>query len=461
MPLRATVLIAFFVASLPVCFFRPTYGIILWTIVAFLNPQAYTWTGWDAFPWAVAVAVPTIFGMLVFDRKFERLMVREVWLLGLLWAWFTVTTLVSMQQPELAHHAFETWEKWKFVSKILLMTVCMIPIVSSFERLRYVVLTIAGCFGIYVLKSLPFVISTGGAHRIYGPERSMIADNTDFGLALNMTLPLYFFLAQTESKPWVKRFFAFLFVITIPAIFFTYSRGALLALAAVLALMLLQVRRRFLLLPVIVLGTVIALYFAPAAWQERMNPTGENVVDASARGRLHAWAYARALAAEYPITGGGFATFTEELYQRYWPGEIYTIYGPHSIYFQVLAEHGFVGLAFYLSLVLSCIASTWRLRRQGRTRGDPEVSNYAQMLQLSLIGFLISGIFLGRAYFDYFFTVVACIVILQRAARDRCAVKATAAQADPSAYPHRTVLGPHQLPVGQHYARTRGLGNRV
>jgi probable O-glycosylation ligase (exosortase A-associated) len=456
MPLRAIVLIAFFVASLPVCFIRPTYGIILWTIVAFLNPQAYTWTGWDAFPWAVAVAVPTILGMLIFDRKFNRLMTREVWLLGLLWAWFTVTTIVSMQQPELAHHAFDTWEKWKFVSKILLMTVCMIPIVSSFERLRYVVLTIAACFGLYVLKSLPFIVATGGAHRLYGPERSMIADNTEFGLALNMTLPLYFFLAQTESKRWVSRFFGFLFVITMPAIFFTYSRGALVGLAAVLAVMLLQVRRRLRLVPVIVLGTVIALYFAPAAWQERMDPTREDAVDASAQGRLHAWAFARALAAEYPITGGGFSTFTEELYHRYWPGETYNIYGPHSIYFQVLAEHGFVGLGLYSMLVLSCIASSRRLKKKGHSRGDPQVAHYAQMFQLSLIGFLISGTFLGRAYFDYFFTVVACIVILDRAARDRWAVKATAAEAEASASAERTVVGPHQLPVGAALLRTSG-----
>jgi probable O-glycosylation ligase (exosortase A-associated) len=420
-----------------------------------LNPQAYVWA-WNAFPWAEAVAVPTILGMLVFDRKLERLAVREVWLLAVLWAWFTATTINSVQQPELAHHAAETWEKWTFVSKILLMTVCMIPIVSSFEKLRYVVLTIAGCFGFYVLKSLPFVISTGGSHRIYGPERSMIADNTDFGLALNMTLPLYFFLAQTERKRWVKRFLAFLFVITIPAIFFTYSRGAVVGLVAVLAVMFLQARRRLFLVPVIVLGTVIALYFAPATWQERMDPTREDAVDASARGRLAAWTFARAVAAEFPIAGGGFATFTEDLYQRYFPGGVFNIYGPHSIYFQVLAEHGFVGLGLYIVLMLSCIASTRRLRNQGRSRGDPDVAHYAQMFQLSLVGFLISGIFLGRAYFDYFFTVVACIVILERATRDRWAVKAAAARGEPRAYTERTVLGPHQLPVGQHYARTSG-----
>ena len=73
----------------------------------------------------------------------------------------------------------------------------------------------------------------------------MIADNNDFGLALNMTLPLYFYLAQTEHKRWLKRLFAALFVMTIPAIFFTYSRGALVGLAAVVMLMFLQSRRRF------------------------------------------------------------------------------------------------------------------------------------------------------------------------------------------------------------------------
>ena len=36
------------------------------------------------------------------------------------------------------------------------------------------------------------------------------------------------------------------------------------------------------------------------------------------------------------------------------------------------------------------------------------------MLQFSILGFLVSGAFLGRAYFDYFFTLVACVAILKR-----------------------------------------------
>src|SRR5262245_27541624 len=244
-------------------------------------------------------------GMLAFDRNFGRLASRQVYLIGLLWLWFCVTTFFSMRSPEFSHHATDTWEKWVFVSKVLLMTLCAIPIVSSFARLRSLVLTIACCFGFYVLKSLPFVIITGGVHRLYGPDRSMIADNNDFGLALNMTLPMFFFLAHTETKPWLKTLISFLFAITIPAIFFTYSRGALVGLAAVMGMMFLQSKRRFTLVPVIVLGIVIATYFAPETWKERMDPSRENVVDSSAQSRLNAWAFAKALADDHPVLGGG------------------------------------------------------------------------------------------------------------------------------------------------------------
>jgi len=280
-------------------------------------------------------------------------------------------------------------------------------------------LTIAGCFGLYVLKSFPFIIATGGAFKLYGPDRSMIADNTDFGLALNMTLPLFFFLAQTETKRWVKRFFGFLFLITIPAVFFTYSRGALVGLAAIFIVMMLQSRRRFIVAPVAALALIVALAFAPEAWQQRMDFTRQDALDASAQSRLDAWTYAIALAGDYPIAGGGFSTYTEQLYHRYWPGKVGNIYAAHSVYFQVLAEHGYVGLSLYLTLVLSCFATGWRLRRAARAANDPAVGHYAHMFQLSLVGFLISGIFLARAYFDYFFTIIVCVSILSQAAKMR------------------------------------------
>ena len=418
MPLRGLFLLTFFVVSIPVCFLRPFYGILLWTVVAFLNPQSYIWVAAATFPWALAVAVPTLIGFPLFCNGWKNLNSGKVFLIVTLWIWFTITTVLSVTNPVFQHHSTDTWYRWQFVSKVLLMTLVTVAIVDSLPRLRTLLLVIAGCFGFYVLKAFPFMIMTGGQFRLYGPENSMISDNNDFGLALNMTLPLFFFLAQTETKRWVKRLFAFLFLITIPAVFFTYSRGAVLGLVVVMGLMFLQLKRRMVLIPVVGLGVAVALLFAPEAWKERMDPTSDNVVDASARERLNAWAFSWNLASDYPIAGGGFATFTPQLFGEYAPVAI-DIHGPHSVYFGLLAEHGFIGLILYLSLVFSCFVSAHRLVKLARFYEDPVVVSYTNMFRFSLLGFLASGTFLGRAYFDYFFTIVACLIVLERVARQK------------------------------------------
>ena len=301
MPLRAAVLLTFFLISLPICFFRPFYGILLWTIVAFLNPQSYIWSNLFSFPWAMIVAIPTIAGFLIFCRGWvDRMMSREVLLIGALWVWFTITTIVSTQTALFAAHAPET----------------LVSLDLRFEgladdagygrrrgfvypKLRTLMLVIAGSFGFYVLKGLPFIVLTGGAYRLYGPEQSMIADNNDFGLALNMTLPIFFFLAQTESKRWVRYLCGFMFLITIPAVFFTYSRGALLGMLVILFLMFLRLKQRFLLIPVILVGLLVAVAFAPEAWKQRMDPS--TAVDASALSRFNAWTYCWNLSKDYPL----------------------------------------------------------------------------------------------------------------------------------------------------------------
>jgi probable O-glycosylation ligase (exosortase A-associated) len=429
-PVRGIVLLIFVIGSLPVCFMRPFYGIALWTIFAFANPQQLIWGAADAFPWAVAIGVATIAGYLVFNRSLGgRTALPHLALLALLWTWFLITSIISTHVPMLEHHTQDTWYRFDFVSKILLMTVVLIGLVDSFERLRILVKVIAGCFAFFVLKALPFIALAGGAYRVFGPEHTMIGDNNDFGLAIDMTVPLFFFIAQTESGRWSKLFWGFTFIASIPIVFFTYSRGAMIGLAAVLCMMLLRLKQRLIIVPVVAAGIALALLFAPSAWKERMDPTREGAIDASAKSRLNAWTFSWRLANDFPIAGGGFETFSPELFQRYAPN-VADVHGPHSVYFGVLAEHGFVGLALYLALVGSCFVTVRRIRKRARMRGDRVIANYAMMFQFSLVGFLTAGLFLGRAYFDYFFTIVGCIVILKRVAMTEWAEEEPAADVD-------------------------------
>jgi putative inorganic carbon (HCO3(-)) transporter len=300
------------------------------------------------------------------------------------------------------------------------MTVVMIGIIDTWKRYRLFVLTIAGSFGFLALHTLPIMILSDGASRVYGPSYSMIADNNDFGLALNMALPFFFFLAKTEERPSMKWLTGFLFVITIPAIIFTYSRGALLGLVAILLGMLLQARQKLILIPLVAVVGVFALFFTPQVWRDRMQTIAPDALDASALSRLNAWTYAWNMTEDYPLMGGGFDAFTPSLFRRYAPNA-QDVHGPHSIYFGVMAEHGFTGLFLYLTLVGSCFLTLHGIVKKARYYGDDESANYANILRLSLVGFLVSGSFLGRAYFDFYFTLVACVAILKQQCEARWA----------------------------------------
>jgi putative inorganic carbon (HCO3(-)) transporter len=398
---------------LPACFFRPFWGVLMWTVVSLLNPHAYVWSMTTQIPWAMLVAIPTLLGYFCFAFQPRCLKAREVLLMVMLWSWFTFTSVYNTHQAEFAHFAVDTWQKWNSVSKILLMTVATLGIVDTWKRFRILLLVIAGCLGILVAKAIPFMILTGGSFRLYGPPGSSLADNNDFGLALNMTIPLLFFIGRTDSNPRIRKIMMFLFFATIPAVLFTYSRGALIGLAAVLLFVFMQMRHRLLLIPVLLLAGLFAVFLTPERWQQRMNFEREGaLIDDSALSRINAWTYCWRLVQDHPLTGGGFEAFTPALFDRYAPNPR-DVHGPHSIYFGVLAEHGFIGLGLYLTLLFSTFLTLGKQVKFARAHNDEQIEAYGNALRVSLVGFMVSGAFLGRAYFDYYFTIVACAVILK------------------------------------------------
>jgi probable O-glycosylation ligase (exosortase A-associated) len=246
---------------------------------------------------------------------------------------------------------------------------------------------------------------------VYGPPDSFIADNNAFGLALNMSLPMFYFMARSEQNRWVRRILHLSFFCGIVAVILTYSRGALLGLMVVLAMIVLKSKQKFIggfFLAVCAWGV---LAFAPEKWMARMGNFFHGNLDTSAELRLNAWQFAWELAKHYPITGGGLKTFTPDLYRRFTPQLDFA--GPHSIYFQTLGEHGFVGLGLFLALLLSCLFGLRSLRRKSRASPSTYwIIPYTHMLEIGLLAFMISGAFLELAYFDLFYQVVATIGLL-------------------------------------------------
>jgi putative inorganic carbon (hco3(-)) transporter len=410
--MRDYIVLAIILLSASVALFSPYYGILVWTWIAYFNPHRYGWGVAHNFQVAMVVAVPTLAGCL-FARKNLHIFIREAVLLALLWMWFVFTTLYIAKVPAFAGHTQDARLHLEQVSKILLMTFVTILLVTSKERLRILVLVIVASFGFRALFAAIFFIKTGGQFKIWGPEGTFLEDNNDFALALNMTIPMFFFLAHTESRKWVRITIRALMVCVIISVIGTYSRGGLVGLAVVTAVIVAKSRQKFISASLAVIGVFCVLTFSATQWMDRMVPFVHGKLDDSAESRLITWRLGWNLAMDYPIAGGGFDVYTDSHLFPVPAGQAH-LFGPHSIYFQMLGEQGFVGLGLFLLLLGTCYGTTRKLRKRARLQENLEwVIPYTHMFEVSLLAYMASGATLGRAYFDFSYQVIACIIVLK------------------------------------------------
>ena len=416
--MRDLILLIIIVISIPVSFFRPYFGILMWTWITFFNPHRFTWGFMYNFPVAAVIAVPTLAGCLFTSNINKNLLKRETLLLAGLWIWFCITYFHAMQVPFFHGHLDEAGLEWIRVGKVLLITFAMILLVTTHQRLKALVLVTAMSFGLLAIRGAIFGVRTAGEARVWGPPDSFITDNNSFALAVNMSLPMLLFLAREERRRPYRLLFYFAFACGVLSVILTYSRGGLLGLAAVLIAISLKSRYKLVSAFLVASAFLAVITFAPPQWMDRMTGLAHGHVDMSAHQRLVSWGTSWNFALDYPITGGSFnALLDVEIFQRYQneplPGGFLSS-GPHSIYFQTLEEQGFVGLALYLVLVACCWLSLFHLRHKaGRSASTQWIVPYTHMIEVSLFGFLVSGAFLGLANFDLYYQLVAMVIILK------------------------------------------------
>jgi probable O-glycosylation ligase (exosortase A-associated) len=377
-----------------------------------MNPHRLTWGLAYDFPFVQLIALCTLVGIAAAalkERGFLRIpWQRETFLLIALWVMFTLTTLVA-QRPDLA------WPEWQDTSKIYLMVATTLLLVKDERTFRYVLLVIALSLGFYGAKGGLFVLATGGQYRVWGPARSFIEDNNAVGLALNMILPFLFYLAKGEPISWLRRLLQLVFFLTILAVLFTYSRGAFLGLAVVLGVIFLGLKLK----AKIAIGVLMLLLIPaglstiPGKWFDRMYSIQNYLEDQSAVSRLEAWEVAWKVARDRPLTGGGFQIINDvATYHRYKPDAV-LMTGVHSVYFELLAENGFITCGIFTFLLISALTSTMKVRRLAWKHDLQNYYYYACMLQISLLAYAVSGMFLEFGSFELYYQIIALVVLLK------------------------------------------------
>jgi probable O-glycosylation ligase (exosortase A-associated) len=133
--------------------------------------------------------------------------------------------------------------------------------------------------------------------------------------------------------------------------------------------------------------------------------------DGSAMGRINAWKYAYN-AAKDNVLGMGFDSWSPVTFAKYAP-EPENVHAAHSIYFSVLADHGWIGLSMYLLIYFM----TWRklskiIKQTAKNEELKQINRLAKMLQVGFLAYFTGGAFLSLSYFDLPWHLVSFVTIL-------------------------------------------------
>jgi probable O-glycosylation ligase (exosortase A-associated) len=405
--MRDLIIAVIIFGAVPLMLTRPNIGVYLWCWISYMNPHRLAF-GWAYhFPFAAVIAGSTMLGLLFAkDRqKIPWTGTTILWLCLILWMNFT--TLFALMPDD-------AWAQWDRVMKIQIMTFVTLLAINTRERLKWLIWAITLSIGFYGVKGGIFSILTMGQHKVWGPPESFISDNNTLALAIVMIMPLWWYLRLTSANRLIKHACTGAMAISVFSVLTSYSRGAFLAIGAMAAMLVLRSRAKVAAFIGVLILAMTALSFMPEEYFERLGTIKTYEQDASAMGRINAWMFAWNLALDRPFVGGGFDTFDPDLFKKYAPNP-QVFQDAHSIYFEMLAEQGFVGLFLFFGLFLATFRSAGWLRKNTLDRPDLRWAyDFGSMMQVCITGYAVGGAFLGLAYFDlpYHFVVVTVLARL-------------------------------------------------
>lgn len=404
--MRDYLLFAIVFSLLPFALKRPVVGILIFVWISLMNPHRFCYGAAYDFPFAAVIAGTTFIGLFL-SSETKRFPVTPVTLVLILFvAWMTLTGFFAFDP----HSA---WDAWTTVIKTALMVLIAMVTINSEKDIKALAWVMALSLGFYGLKGGVFTLASGGVNHVVGPAGTYISDNNTLALGLIAALPLIWYLQLHPIKAWLRVGFIGLTLLTVISIVGSYSRGALLGGAAMLFFLWLKGRQKLLTGSAIALIVLVVYQFMPGQWFDRMNTIDNYQQDASAMGRINAWHFAVNVAKDN-LMGGGFKAFTPKMFQIYAP--VPTDYHvAHSIYFQVLGDHGFVGLGLFILLMFLAWRTGTGVKKFCAEKPYLKWAvDLATMCQVSIIGYAVGGAFLSMPYYDFYYYVIVILVLLEK-----------------------------------------------
>ena len=312
-------------------------------------------------------------------------------------------------------NVIDSWRKWNVVVWLLLILNFKL---SQFQIRSYM-------HGVGFTDNRESFINQGVGVGVHG----FFSNSNDFGVAMCVILPLAVYMMLATKNKLLKLAAGLMGGAFLASILYTSSRGAALGLAVMGLVYWIMSRQKFLMGVAVALLLVGYWIVAPPELESRFHSGMDYEQDRSATQRLEAWKGGLRMMAAHPLTGVGMSNFRANIEVD--PRANLAARYSHSNWIQAGSELGVFAIFLFLWVLWIAFQRNRETRAllAGRNGRAEQMKLFTYALDISMVGFIVTGTFTAMLYYPFMYVNLALIVALHA-----IALKETAAQsqaADP------------------------------
>lgn len=375
-------------------YFAPIYAVCLFLWQNIFQPLRFAFHH-GSLPLASYVLV-VLLGSFAFNwykGTFKPRVNFFTWAVPVFLGWVLVCAAVSEYEPAL--------ENFVKVLKYLLPLVLISTIVQTRKDVELVIAVLMFSVGLWAAAG-GILGPLHGAYPFLNIEGSQMTDNNEVAAATVGYIPfvVYFiFNYRWKFRLLVRLGLVGFLLVSISSIVFSQSRGAAVALGALVCFHVVFLSRSKI-RDFIVIGAIagIGFTFLPQSFLDRMGTIelGVEQTEGSAQNRMALMKAAFEGTLDNPVFGMGPYCWLQGS-NKY----IDDPHNPHDVWVKCSVEIGVPGLALYLWIILTTLGKLYGTSRKALKAGDKPEGQICLALMASIISICLGLTFLSQPYWEY------------------------------------------------------------
>lgn len=389
------------------------YLVLAYLLFEFGRPQELI-PGLRIIPFGTGLSL-LLFGKVLMSGRFDLSRMQTK-------LWIPLFIIMAIHIPIAVNNY---WALMIFKDMFLLFCVFLgiITFIDSVEKMMIVMKTWLLVHGFLALMG----VANGGVG-IGG----WMGDENDFCMVMNMVVPFaYFLLFSATGAVQKTKYLAFLGTFVLAAMA-TLSRGGFIGLAAVGAYCWFRSPKKGSALVVLLITVMFMVLFAPQTyWDEIASSTSDETMsdEGTGGGRLYTWGIGVNMFFHNPVIGVGQSNFQWNI-GEYEEGQTFHTRSfagrqAHSAWVTLIAELGLAGVVIVGGMLFQCYRDLAFVRRvftppqkkekdgQVMKARDDVRAYLARAMEGSLIGFIMSSVFISTLWYPSMWIMIGLVVALR------------------------------------------------